>query len=73
SDKLLKSDAISALSCCCEVAYITLSSFRVKHFFQHFFSGGSSYRSFLSTPHFVNRCAVSMDAHYRELFAARNR
>jgi len=36
SDKLLKSSAISDLACCCEVAYITLSSFRVNLFFRSF-------------------------------------
>ncbi|MCL9647957.1 hypothetical protein, partial [Pantoea eucrina] len=34
--KLLKSGAASALSVCCEVAYITLSSSGVNHFFQRF-------------------------------------
>ncbi|WP_236127747.1 hypothetical protein, partial [Cedecea colo] len=36
SDKLLKSGAISGSACCCEVAYITLSSFRVNPEFQDF-------------------------------------
>ncbi|PXV74509.1 hypothetical protein C7433_1041 [Pantoea sp. PNA 03-3] len=36
SDKLLKSSATSGLTVCCEVAYITLSSFRVNLFFRSF-------------------------------------
>jgi len=65
---LLKSGAISALSCCCEVAYITLSSFRVKHFFQRFLWRGESLHSLLSR--LRCRFAVSVDAHYRELILA---
>jgi len=40
SDKLLKSVANSGLTVCREVAYITLSSFGVKHFFQRFHPAG---------------------------------
>ncbi|WP_222430271.1 hypothetical protein, partial [Pantoea sp. SJZ147] len=36
SDKLLKSSANSGLTVCREVAYITLSSFRVNFFFRSF-------------------------------------
>ncbi|MEZ0584578.1 hypothetical protein ACA373_16635, partial [Erwinia sp. STN24] len=36
SDKLLKSVAASAFASCREVAYITLSSFRVNLFFRSF-------------------------------------
>jgi len=36
SDKLLKSSANSGLTACREVAYITLSSFRVNLFFRSF-------------------------------------
>ncbi|MGV7574866.1 hypothetical protein PJL70_29755, partial [Mycobacterium kansasii] len=36
-DKLLKSGAISAEASCCEVAYITLSSFGVNFFLGSFF------------------------------------
>jgi len=36
SDKLLKSSANSGLTVCREVAYITLSSFRVNLFFRSF-------------------------------------
>ncbi|MGA7507202.1 MAG: hypothetical protein WBW72_02665, partial [Erwinia billingiae] len=36
SDKLLKSVAVSALAPYCEVAYITLSSFRVNFFLGSF-------------------------------------
>ncbi|WP_297206462.1 hypothetical protein, partial [uncultured Pluralibacter sp.] len=42
---------------CREVAYITLSSFRVNPIFQKFS---------LSTRRPVSRCSVSMEAHYRE-------
>ncbi|WP_320718579.1 hypothetical protein, partial [Enterobacter asburiae] len=51
----------------CEVAYITLSSFRVNPLFQNF--------SLQPTGLFV-KCftsAVSMEAHYREFSAGRNR
>ncbi|WP_222128279.1 hypothetical protein, partial [Leclercia adecarboxylata] len=43
----------------CEVAYITLSSFRVKRLF-HAFS--------LLTRRLVCRCSVSVEAHYRQFF-----
>ncbi|WP_297200008.1 hypothetical protein, partial [uncultured Pluralibacter sp.] len=49
---------------CREVAYITLSSFRVNPIFQKFS---------LSTRRPVSRCSVSMEAHYREFSAGRNR
>ncbi|WP_440531300.1 hypothetical protein, partial [Serratia ureilytica] len=38
SDKLLKSSELGAFACQLEVAYITLSSFRVNPNFQDFFS-----------------------------------
>ncbi|AMZ79461.1 hypothetical protein A4308_21495 [Enterobacter sp. ODB01] len=38
SDKLLKSSCNAAFAHRCEVAYITLSSFRVNPLFQDFFS-----------------------------------
>ncbi|WP_337026395.1 hypothetical protein, partial [Pantoea eucrina] len=70
--KLLKSGAASALSVCCEVAYITLSSSGVNHFFQRFLR-----RKFLPNLPVdavsVSRCAVSMEAHYREFFRADKR
>ncbi|MFJ5162438.1 hypothetical protein ACIP6T_25115, partial [Pantoea sp. NPDC088449] len=65
--------ASSGLTACREVAYITLSLFRVKHFFQRFHPAEVLIESSSPTPHFVNRCAVLMDAHYRELFSVRNR
>jgi len=65
SDKLLKSSAISDLACCCEVAYITLSSFRVNLFFRSFSPAVQNFLN-LSTPWLVSRCSVSMEAHYRD-------
>ncbi|WP_374256294.1 hypothetical protein, partial [Yokenella regensburgei] len=47
-----------------EVAYITLSSFRVKRLFS-LFSGRISGET-LSTRRLVCRCSVSMEAHYRD-------
>ncbi|WP_231106888.1 hypothetical protein, partial [Serratia plymuthica] len=61
SDKLLKSSELAAVACYLEVAYNTLSSFRVNPNFQDFFSSnpGDSVKLFT--------CSVSMEAHYREL------
>jgi len=64
SDKLLKSGAISAEASCCEVAYITLSSFGV-NFFLRSFSGAISYLTLL-TRWLVSRCSVSVEAQYRD-------
>jgi hypothetical protein len=57
SDKLLKSSATRHSACCREVAYITLSSFRVNPFF----SGFS-----LPTRRLILPAAVSTEAHYRD-------
>ncbi|MGC8426198.1 hypothetical protein ACP3S8_15565, partial [Mixta calida] len=65
SDKLLKSGATGVSCRCREVAYITLSSFRVNPFFRSF-SPAIQTSLNRSTPHGVSRCAVSMEAHYRE-------
>ncbi|WP_284215239.1 hypothetical protein, partial [Mixta theicola] len=64
--------ATGVLCRCREVAYITLSSFRVNLFFRSF---SPAIQSLLnrSTPRGVSRCAVSMEAHYREFSAACNR
>ncbi len=58
SDKMLKSSATSGLTVCCEVAYITLSSFRV-NFFQKFYSGENSGSSLLNTALRKPLCRVS--------------
>ncbi|MDN0008524.1 hypothetical protein QVM87_20025, partial [Providencia stuartii] len=73
SDKLLKSVAtlsfdINQLGRCREVAYITLSSSRVKLFFAYSFQNLSpAFVSLLGLPsHSVSAHRRSVEAHYRE-------
>ncbi|WP_217647494.1 hypothetical protein, partial [Pantoea sp. Ae16] len=55
---LLKSGAASAQGVCCEVAYITLSSSGVNHFFQRFLRRGESLHALLS-PSALPLCRLS--------------
>ncbi|WP_368913261.1 hypothetical protein, partial [Mixta calida] len=60
----------TGVSCRCrEVAYITLSSFRVNPFFRSFSPAIQASLNRLTVPS-RSRCAVSVEAHYRELLRA---
>ncbi|WP_312178389.1 hypothetical protein, partial [Pseudescherichia sp.] len=71
SDKLLKSSATWLSAHRCKVAYITLSSFRVKRLFSLFSAEVPEGASL--TGRLIRRCSVSVEAHYRELFGADKR
>ncbi len=69
SDKLLKSIAAflyknQPFGRCCEEAYITFSSVRVKQFFAFSFQNLSL--PFQCSSRFALSCSRSVDAHYRE-------
>ncbi|MGK6329300.1 hypothetical protein ACMGEE_19730, partial [Erwinia sp. DT-104] len=66
-----KSVAASAFASCREVAYITLSSFRVNLFFRSFSPAIQLPEP--PEPLAVSRCAVSVVAHYREFLTADKR